>query len=260
MDESKLELTALIDRCPVYKLYNGKLNNESVLIKRPTCADSIARSKREIEILQDLGNNEHIVNLLGHFIDDDLPFDEDTNRTYSCYQFMSCNLQNALMSTVTQELDIDTLLISIATSLSYIHERGYMHRDIKSANIFLDSTGKARVGGFDLACKYTNTEELTPETGTYRWMAPEIIRHEHYDNSADVYSFGILMYECYTRGIPYPNMTAIIAAYSVAKENLRPVIHENLSPRKKAIMKRCWLDDSASRPSFEDLIGLLKSV
>ena len=260
MGESKLELTALIDRCPAYKLYNGKLNNESVLIKRPACEDSIAKSQHEIKILQDLGRREHIVNLLEHFIDDTLPFNEETNKTYSCYQFMSCNLQNALLATAIQELDIDTLLISMATCLCYVHEKGYMHRDIKSANIFLDSAGKAHLGGFDLACKYTNIEELTPETGTYRWMAPEIIRHEPYDNSADVYSFGILMYECYTREIPYSNMTAIIAAYSVAKENLRPVIHGDLNPRKKAIMRRCWLDDSASRPPFEDLIGLLKSV
>ena len=111
-----------------------------------------------------------------------------------------------------------------------------------------------------MACKYSSVEELTPETGTYRWMAPEIIRHEPYDNSADVYSFGILMFECYTREIPYSNMTAIIAAYSVAKENFRPTVPADLNPRKKAIMKRCWLDDPASRPPFEDLIGLLKSI
>ena len=135
-----------------------------------------------------------------------------------------------------------------------------MHRDIKSANIFLDSGGKAHLGGFDLACKYSSVEELTPETGTYRWMAPEIIRHEPYDNSADVYSFGILMFECYTREIPYSNMTAITAAYSVAKENFRPTVPTHVNPRKKAIMKRCWLDDPASRPPFEDLIGLLKCI
>ena len=80
MDESELELTALIDRCPAYKLYNGKLKNESVLIKCPACEDSIAKSRHEIKILQDLGRKEHIVNLLGHFIDDTLPFNEETNK------------------------------------------------------------------------------------------------------------------------------------------------------------------------------------
>ena len=260
MSKSTLELTALIDKSPTYLTYHGKLNNEPVMIKRPTCEDSVAKSGREVKILQDLGRKEDIVCLLEHFIDNTLPFSGETNKTYLCYQFMCRDLQNVLMASPAPELDIDALLISMATCLSYVHEKGYMHRDIKSANIFLDQTGKAQLGGFDLACKYSNSEELTPETGTYRWMAPEIIRHEPYDNSADVYSFGILMFECYVKEIPYSSMNAVVAAYTVAKENLRPTIRIDLNPRKKAIMKRCWLDDAASRPSFEDLICLLKSV
>ena len=41
-------------------------------------------------------------------------------------------------------------------------------------------------------------QELTAETGTYRWMAPEVIKHESYSSNADVYSFGIVLWQLIT--------------------------------------------------------------
>ena len=58
------------------------------------------------------------MNLLGHFIDDSLPFED------VFLAMMSCNLQNALLNTGAQNIDVDTLLISMAYILAYIHEKG----------------------------------------------------------------------------------------------------------------------------------------
>jgi serine/threonine protein kinase len=91
-------------------------------------------------------------------------------------------------------------------------------------------------------------------------MAPEIIRHEPYDFSVDAYSFGILMWEVYTREIPYANMTAIQAAYAVAKYHLRPFFSIDINPRKIALISRCWHQDPAARPNFEDIQALLPSL
>ena len=59
-------------------------------------------------------------------------------------------------------------------------------------------------------------------TGTPQWSAPEVIRHEHYSTQADVYSFGIIIYEVLTGVVPYKGMAALNAAHTVAYGGLRP--------------------------------------
>ena len=54
---------------------------------------------------------------------------------------------------------------------------------------------------------------MTAETGSYRWMAPEVIRHEEYDKRCDVYSFAILAWEMLTYRVPFDNMSTFPAPF-----------------------------------------------
>ena len=102
----------------------------------------------------------------------------------------------------------------------------------------------------DFGMSVANTgQELTAETGTYRYMAPEVIRHESYSSNADVYSFGILLWQLVTREIPFARLTPIQAAFSVA-QGTRPEIPDGTPSRLKEIIVACWDQDSHKRPSF----------
>ena len=90
---------------------------------------------------------------------------------------------------------------------------------------------------------------VSAETGTYRYMAPEIIRHESYSSNADVYSFGICLWQLITREVPFASMTPIQAAYAVA-EGRRPEIPQSTPRRLQEIITACWDQDSLRRPSF----------
>merc|ERR1711915_383808 len=101
---------------------------------------------------------------------------------------------------------------------------------------------------------------MTAETGTYRWMAPEIIRHEPYTKACDVYSYGMVLFEMLCRTQPFDGLTPVQAAYAVAKENLRPPLPVSTPNNLKAIVNQCWSQDPKNRPSFEEIIRLLDRV
>lgn len=87
-----------------------------------------------------------------------------------------------------------------------------------------------------------------------RWMAPEVISHKQYNGKADVYSFGILLWELLTRKTPYEAMTPIQAAVGVVQDNLRPLIPDGTNRRLRDLMERCWASDPEIRPTFPELL------
>ena len=77
----------------------------------------------------------------------------------------------------------------VAEGMAYLHSEGVMHRDLKGANVLLGSSGEVKLTDFGLCARAPDATRrggggggghLTAETGTYRWMAPEVIRHERY--------------------------------------------------------------------------------
>jgi len=91
---------------------------------------------------------------------------------------------------------------------------------------------------------------MTAETGSYRWMAPEVIRHEPYGTGCDVYSFGVLCWEMLSYSIPFPQHTPVEVALSVATKGVRPEIPAH-SPRVLVdLIEQCWQQQALLRPSF----------
>jgi serine/threonine protein kinase len=84
-------------------------------------------------------------------------------------------------------------------------------------------------------------------------MAPEVIEHNPYREKADVFSFGILLWELLTGRVPYEHMTPLQAAVGVVQKGLRPLIPATCPEGLAATMRDCWQRDPQERPSFEEL-------
>ncbi|XP_021830166.1 serine/threonine-protein kinase STY8-like [Prunus avium] len=147
--------------------------------------------------------------------------------------------------------------IDVCKGMEYLHRNNIIHRDLKTANLLMDTNNVVKVADFGVA-RFQNQEGvMTAETGTYRWMAPEVINHQPYDQKADVFSFAIVLWELVTAKVPYDTMTPLQAALGV-RQGLRPDLPSTGHPKLLELMQRCWDADPSNRPSFSDIIAQLE--
>ncbi|KAL8517067.1 hypothetical protein ACS0TY_015342 [Phlomoides rotata] len=178
------------------------------------------------------------------------------------------SLRKYLGSVRPKQLDLPVALnfaLDIARALDCLHANGIIHRDLKPDNLLLTENHKSvKLADFGLAREETVTEMMTAETGTYRWMAPELYstvtlrqgEKKHYNNKVDVYSFGIVLWELLTNRMPFEGMSNLQAAYAAAFKE-RPAIPEDIPPELAYIIQSCWVEDPNLRPSFNLIIRML---
>ncbi|KAK6929823.1 Protein kinase domain [Dillenia turbinata] len=124
--------------------------------------------------------------------------------------FMSCGSIQSIISTKfpngLPEPSISIILKETLQALSYLHDQGHLHRDIKASNILIDSDGRVKIADFGVSVSiYENSsyvsssssnQMLTDVAGTPYWMAPEVIHSRNgYGVKADIWSLGITALE-----------------------------------------------------------------
>ena len=163
------------------------------------------------------------------------------------------------LQTRPQELtptDRTVIAVDVARGMNYMHERNMIHRDLKSLNILLDDNKRARICDFGLV-RLKSYAPMTGLIGTPQWMAPEILMcSTSYDVKADVYSYGIVLWELLTGEIPYNDVPVEKLPYLVVQEKLRPTIPPDTPPDLANLITACWSTDPKQRPSFINIITL----
>ncbi|CAN1154558.1 Serine/threonine/tyrosine-protein kinase HT1 [Linum perenne] len=151
------------------------------------------------------------------------------------------------------------LALDIAHGMQYLHSQGILHRDLKSENLLLDQDMSVKVADFGISCLESQCGSAKGFTGTYRWMAPEMIKEKHHTKKVDVYSFGIVLWELLTALTPFDNMTPEQAAFAVCQKNARPPLPVSCPRAFSQLIKRCWSSNPVKRPHFDEIVTLLES-
>ncbi|KNC50742.1 TKL/RIPK protein kinase [Thecamonas trahens ATCC 50062] len=146
----------------------------------------------------------------------------------------------------------------VAAGMAYLHacEPPVVHRDLKSPNVLLDRSLRAKIADFGLTKAIAETGVHTT-AGTARWAAPELLRNEAYGHKVDVYSFGVLLWEMCTRSVPYRELDNNQVIFRALRGGARPTIPDYVPPTLAALMSEAWAEDPTVRPAFVDIVARL---
>jgi hypothetical protein len=290
-------ITALKHLCDgkVSNIYKGTWQGQNVIVKRmmPGYESDfyLNEFKFELETLQRTQRCPHIVNVLGAGYDKSAMSPRKKNNGRSSLPFILLERLNggSLTYKLTKKrfpanrpfrsnLECYTYMISLAEALHFLHydfdaSVHVIHRDLKPDNVAFDADGHLKLIDFGLSICVKRTEkdnevyQMTGETGSMRYMAPEVIFNKPYNQSVDVYSFGIIMWEMVTGIVPFAGLTRENFAQKVVTERLRPPlgidpfgerIHQ--SEVLMELIQSCWAHDYKHRPSINQVVDVLKTV
>mmetsp|Transcript_10094 Transcript_10094/g.13866 ORF Transcript_10094/g.13866 Transcript_10094/m.13866 type:complete len:333 (+) Transcript_10094:237-1235(+) len=171
-------------------------------------------------------------------------------------------------------IPLDRCLImarDIATALKYLHEdccegATIIHRDLKPENIGFTSDMQLKLFDFGLmTCVKKRSHasevyEMTGNTGSLRYMAPEVALKRAYNEKVDVHSFGMILWEMLTGKQPFKGVSKAEFMSTVVGSGYRPKIPKDLPVAVDSLLKACWEVDAMKRPSSAEIIAVLSAV
>ena len=142
-----------------------------------------------------------------------------------------------------------------ASGMSYLSSVGIVHRDLASRNVLVDGSMCCKISDYGMshALKDKTFTQILGAIMAVRWTAPEALEQQYFSEQTDVWSFGVLLYEIWTKGErPYVDMTdrkvwiEVVGGYRLVQPTACPEDVFN-------VMQDCW-KPNGERPSFSQLL------
>jgi serine/threonine-protein kinase len=223
----------------VYKAEDTRLKREVAIKFLPwhIASDEDARRRFEIEAQAAAALNHPNIAMV-------YAIEEVDDQMFIVMEYIRGQELNDLVKAGSLEAgDVTNIVIQIAEGLSAAHEKGIVHRDIKSSNIMMTDEGRIKIMDFGLAKLQdgTNVTKMGQTLGTAAYMSPEQAQGEEIEQRSDLWSCGVIFYELLTGELPFKGVYEQAVFYSIINEPPAPIpqhIIENV-PHLEHIVYRC---------------------
>lgn len=169
--------------------------------------------------------------------------------------------KKGLLDETLTNTNLQIILIGIARGMMKLNQHQISHLNLKPESILLNDDLHPIISDFGLSKLYAEKAKSS-HTKAPIYTAPEVLEGKSYNGKADVYSFGIIMYELLTMMAPYPELgqkqiTVEQFVSKVISENYRPQFKAPIKNSLKKLIEKCWSKDPDERPTFDQLFKKL---
>ncbi|RVW97977.1 Calcium/calmodulin-regulated receptor-like kinase 2 [Vitis vinifera] len=249
---------------PVYKATMATGGVVAVKVLASNSKQGEKEFQTEVSLLGRL-HHRNLVNLVGYCV--------DKGQHMLIYEFMSNgSLENLLYSEEGQGLSWEERLqiaLDISHGIEYLHEGVYkliystrfIHRDLKSANILLDQSMRAKVADFGLSKEEVFDGRNSGLKGTYGYIDPAYISSNKFTMKSDIYSFGVIIFELITAIHPHQNLMEFVNLAAMSPDGADEILDKQLVGECKleevrtlaSIGHKCLHKTPRKRPSIGEV-------
>ena len=229
-------------------VFEAKWKKKKVAVK--VCLGNLLQNlSREIQILTALPPHPNVITFFG------VALSNDRINTYIITELAPRGSLYDYLHVKKEEPSPDQSLawaLQVASGVQHLHSNNVVHRDLKSGNILLSFGLLGKVCDFGTARALGKTTK-TNQTGTFRWMAPEVVANVEasINKMCDVFSYGMVLYEIYARKIPFDDIPSDALAGTAVIDGKRPPVPTTMPPFLHPLLQACWKEDPRQRPQFE---------
>jgi len=151
------------------------------------------------------------------------------------------------------EEEIRKIAIQLISALNYLHSNRIIHRDMKPQNILICQNGVVKLCDFGFArAMSSNTLVLTSIKGTPLYMAPELVKEQPYNNSVDLWSLGVILYELFVGQPPFFTNNIVSLIELIVKTDVK--YDDNMSEEFQDFLKGLLDKNPAKRLNWPELL------
>ena len=150
------------------------------------------------------------------------------------------------------EKDIWRVMIEMTRALNILHQIKIFHRDLKSANVFLNKNNNSKLGDLNVS-KVAKKGLLYTQTGTPYYASPEVWRDQPYDSKSDIWSLGCVIYEMTTLKPPF-RAQDMNGLYKKVLRGAYPEVPKKYTKDLADIIRKFLNVDPKQRPSCQQIL------